>query len=113
MPRPRSWSSRDPVEWETLDSVDGHYPRRRLGSIGNIPPADAEAACDAGNTGPAMAARLRRDGLRESRGDSRAHQVLAPTSAGSADRALERKIQQARRSARGSARRFATLAAGP
>lgn len=52
----RSWRSREEVEWETLDWVDWYNHRRLLGSIGNIPPAEAEAAYYAGNTGHAMAA---------------------------------------------------------
>ena len=52
----RSWRSREEVEWETLGWVDWYNNRRLLGSIGNIPPAEAEAAYHAGNTGHAMAA---------------------------------------------------------
>ena len=52
----RSWRSREEVEWETLGWVDWYNNRRLLGSIGNIPPAEAEAAYYAGNTGHAMAA---------------------------------------------------------
>ncbi len=52
----RSWRSREEVEWETLDWVDWYNHRRLLGSIGNIPPAEAEAAFYAGNPGHAMAA---------------------------------------------------------
>jgi len=40
----RSWRSREEVEWETLGWVDWYNNRRLLGSIGNIPPAEAEAA---------------------------------------------------------------------
>ena len=52
----RSWRSRDEVEWETLSWVDWYNNQRLLGPIGNIPPAEAEAAYYAGNTGHAMAA---------------------------------------------------------
>ena len=36
------WKSADAVEWETLERVDWFNQRRLLGSIGNIPPAEAE-----------------------------------------------------------------------
>ncbi len=36
------WKSADAVEWETLKWVDWFNNRRRLGPIGNIPPAEAE-----------------------------------------------------------------------
>ena len=52
----RSWRSREEVEWETLGWVDWYNNRRLLGSIGNIPPVEAEAAYYAGNTGHAIAA---------------------------------------------------------
>ena len=52
----RSWRSREEVEWETLGWVDWYNNRRLLGLIGNIPPAEAEAAYYAGNTGHAIAA---------------------------------------------------------
>ena len=52
----RSWRSREEVEWETLGWVDWYNNQRLLGPIGNIPPAEAEAAYYAGNTGHAMAA---------------------------------------------------------
>jgi putative transposase len=32
------------LEWATLDWVDGFNHKRLLGPIGNIPPAEAEAA---------------------------------------------------------------------
>ena len=40
----RSWKSREAVELATLDWVDWFNHRRLLGPIGNIPPAEAEAA---------------------------------------------------------------------
>jgi len=41
----RSWPNRQAVEWATLDWVDWFNHKRLLGPIGNIPPAEAEAAC--------------------------------------------------------------------
>jgi putative transposase len=38
------WKSRDAVELATLTWVDWYNNRRLLSSIGNIPPAEAEAA---------------------------------------------------------------------
>ena len=40
----RSWASREAVELATLEWVDWFNHRRLLGPIGNIPPAEAEAA---------------------------------------------------------------------
>ncbi|WP_350015806.1 IS3 family transposase [Rhodanobacter sp. IGA1.0] len=40
----RSWPNRKAVEWATLDWVDWFNHKRLLGPIGNIPPAEAEAA---------------------------------------------------------------------
>ena len=40
----RSWRNREAVELATLDWVDWFNHRRLLGPIGNIPPAEAEAA---------------------------------------------------------------------
>lgn len=40
----RSWPSREAVELATLEWVDWFNHRRLLGPIGNIPPAEAEAA---------------------------------------------------------------------
>jgi len=40
----RSWKNREAVELATLDWVDWFNHRRLLGPIGNIPPAEAEAA---------------------------------------------------------------------
>lgn len=39
----RSWRSREELELETLRWVDWFNHRRLLGSIGHIPPAEAEA----------------------------------------------------------------------
>lgn len=41
--RRKSWKSLAEVEWATLDWVDWFNNHRLLSSIGNIPPADAEA----------------------------------------------------------------------
>ncbi|MFA0925236.1 IS3 family transposase, partial [Xanthomonas fragariae] len=40
----RSWRNRQDVELATLDWVDWYNHKRLLGSIGNIPPAEAEEA---------------------------------------------------------------------
>lgn len=40
----RCWSNRQAVEWATLDWVDWFNHKRLLGPIGNITPAEAEAA---------------------------------------------------------------------
>jgi putative transposase len=40
----RSWPTREAVELATLKWVDWFNHRRRLSSIGHIPPAEAEAA---------------------------------------------------------------------
>jgi putative transposase len=40
----RSWSNREAVELATLAWVDWFNHKRLLGPIGNIPPAEAEAA---------------------------------------------------------------------
>lgn len=40
----RSWASREAVELATLEWVDWFNHRRLLGPIGNVPPAEAEAA---------------------------------------------------------------------
>jgi putative transposase len=40
----RSWKNLEAVELATLDWVDWFNHRRLLGSIGHIPPAEAEAA---------------------------------------------------------------------
>jgi len=40
----QSWKNREAVELATLDWVDWYNHKRLLGSIGNIPPAEAEAA---------------------------------------------------------------------
>ena len=41
------WRSLEAVEFATLEWVDWFNNRRLLESIGNIPPAEAEAAYDA------------------------------------------------------------------
>ncbi|MFA0949449.1 integrase core domain-containing protein, partial [Xanthomonas fragariae] len=40
----RAWRNRQDVELATLDCVDWYNHKRLLGSIGNIPPAEAEEA---------------------------------------------------------------------
>jgi putative transposase len=44
--RRTSWRSREEVEWATLQCVDWFDHRRLLEPIGNIPPAEKEAAYD-------------------------------------------------------------------
>ena len=39
-----SWQSREDVEWVTLRWVDLYNNRRLMEPLGNIPPAEAEAA---------------------------------------------------------------------
>jgi transposase InsO family protein len=50
------WRSLDQVEYATLEWVDWYNNRRLLESIGNIPPAEAEAAYYAEQEGRAIAA---------------------------------------------------------
>jgi transposase InsO family protein len=50
------WQSLDQVEYATLEWVDWYNNRRLLESIGNIPPAEAEAAYYAEQEGRAIAA---------------------------------------------------------
>ena len=52
----RSWKSRQEVELATLDWVHWYNHQRLLGPIGDIPPAEAEAAYHQQPTGSAMAA---------------------------------------------------------
>jgi putative transposase len=52
----RSWPSREAVELATLEWVDWFNHKRLLGPIGNIPPAEAEAAYYQQNRELAMAA---------------------------------------------------------
>ena len=52
----RSWKSREAVEMATLEWVDWFNHRRLLEPIGNIPPAEAEAAYYRNNPEYAMAA---------------------------------------------------------
>jgi hypothetical protein len=58
------------VEFATLEWVDRFNNRRLLESIGNIPPAEAEERYFAILEQPAMAACLRPNGLRRTRGGS-------------------------------------------
>ncbi len=50
------WRSLKAVEFATLEWVDWYNNRRRLGPIGHIPPAEAEANYYAAFEEPAMAA---------------------------------------------------------
>lgn len=52
----RSWKNREAVELATLDWVDWYNHKRLLGSIGNVPPAEAEAAYHRQQAGQAKAA---------------------------------------------------------
>ena len=64
------WRSFEAVEFATLEWVDWFNNRRLLEPIGNIPPAEAEERYYAMLKDPAMAARLKRNGLRKARGGS-------------------------------------------
>jgi putative transposase len=52
----QSWKSREAVELATLAWIDWFNHRRLLGPIGNVPPAEAEAAYDRQLTESAKAA---------------------------------------------------------
>ena len=52
----RSWKNRDAVELATLDWVNWYNHKRLLGSIGNVPPAEAETAYYRQQAGQAKAA---------------------------------------------------------
>jgi putative transposase len=52
----RSWKSLQEIELATLDWVDWFNHKRLLGPIGDIPPAEAEAAYDRQQVTPPMAA---------------------------------------------------------
>jgi hypothetical protein len=52
----RNWPTLEAVELATPTRVDGFNPKRLLGSIGNVPPAETEAACYQRSGEPAMAA---------------------------------------------------------
>ncbi len=52
----QSWQSREAVELATLAWVDGFNHRRLLEPIGNVPPAEAEAAYYRQLNEPAMPA---------------------------------------------------------
>ena len=67
------WRSYEAVEFATLEWVDWFNNRRLLEPIGNIPPAEAEANYYAALDQPAMAAKLRPNGLRQSRRGSLRH----------------------------------------
>jgi transposase InsO family protein len=54
--RRSSWQTPDDVEWATLQWVDWFNNRRLLEPIGNIPPAEAEAAYHSQPAGSAMSA---------------------------------------------------------
>ena len=65
------WRSLDQVEYATLEWVDWHNNRRLLEPVGNIPPAEAEAAYFASLEETAIAAKLKPNGLRGYRGSSK------------------------------------------
>jgi len=65
------WKSSEAVEFATLTWVDWFNDRQLLEPIGNIPPAEAEERCYAMQAEPAMAARLKQNGLRETRRGSK------------------------------------------
>jgi transposase InsO family protein len=50
------WRSPEAVEYATLDWVDWYNNRRLLGSVGDMPPAEAEARYYAQLEAPALAA---------------------------------------------------------
>ena len=54
--RRTSWRRRQDVEWATLQWVDWFNNRRLLAPIGNVPPAEKEAAYYQANNGQAMVA---------------------------------------------------------
>src|SRR5262249_43345718 len=64
------WRSCDAVEFATLEWVDWFNNRRLLEPIGNIPPAEAETRYYAMLGQPAMAACLKPNSLRRTRGGS-------------------------------------------
>ena len=68
------WRSLEAVEYVTLEWVDWFNNRRLLEPIGNVPPAEAEAAYYAAMEEPtALAARLKQTSLRRSRYGSVRH----------------------------------------
>jgi putative transposase len=62
------WRNPQAVEMATLEWVDGFNHRRLLEPIGNVPPAEAEAAYYAKFAGSAIVARLKQNSLRGSPG---------------------------------------------
>lgn len=75
--RKRTWRSLDAVEYATIKWVDWCNNRRLLESIGNIPPAEAEAACFASREETAIAAQPEPNRRRRYPGGS-AQQVNLP-----------------------------------
>ena len=71
------WRSFEAVEFATLEWVDWFNHRRLLEPIGNIPPAEAEDRYYAMAQRPAMAALLKPNSLRQTRGGSADHQERA------------------------------------
>ncbi len=67
------WRSFEAVEYATLEWVDWFNHRRLLEPIGNIPPAEAEERYYAMLEQSDMAASLKPNGLRETRGGSLSH----------------------------------------
>src|SRR5882757_5475125 len=70
------WPSFEAVEFATLEWVNWFNYRRLLEPIGNIPPAEAEQRYYAMLEQLAMAASLKRNGLRQTRGGSAPRQQL-------------------------------------
>jgi len=65
------WRSFEAVEFATLEWVDWFNNRRLLEPIGNIPPAEAEAASYAMPAEQPLAAQLKPNSLRQTRGGSK------------------------------------------
>jgi len=81
--RPRGlWGSLEAVGFATLERVDWFDTRRLLDPIGNIPPAEAEAACRQQIDMQQQAAQPEPESLRETRGASAGLRCdMNPTSA--------------------------------
>jgi transposase InsO family protein len=68
--RRRPWKSFEAVEFSTLEWIDWFDNRRLLASIGNFLPTEGEAAHYSALAQPSMAACLKPNGLRQTRGGS-------------------------------------------